>query len=89
MMDLSEFFGVRVRIVLALIRNEAMTQTALARELRTNHKVLRRHLNWLVSNGVVNAYGSSITIYEPNLTHPIIKTIQQLMKLNNTRAPRQ
>jgi len=89
LVNLEEFFGLRVRIVLALVRNGAMTQSALVRELGTNHRVLRRHLNWLVSNGVVNAYGSSITIYEPNPTHPIIKTIQQLMKLNNTRAPRQ
>jgi predicted transcriptional regulator len=81
-MDVEEFFGVRVRIVLALLRRGAMTQTALARELKTNARVLKRHLSWLVSNGVVNAYGSTTTIYEPNPNHPITKTLQQLLNLN-------
>ncbi len=34
LMDLSEFYGMRVRIVLVLLRKGAMTQTALARELK-------------------------------------------------------
>ncbi len=89
MIDLSEFYGMRVRIVLVLLREGAMTQTALTRELNANARVLKRHLRWLVENGIVNAYGSSITIYEPNPNHPIIKTLQELMELGNTRAPRQ
>jgi predicted ArsR family transcriptional regulator len=88
-MDVEEFFGVRVRIVLALLRRGAMTQTALARELNAKTKALKRHLSWLVENGVVNAYGSTTTIYEPNPNHPITKTLQQLIQLSNTRAPRQ
>ena len=79
----------RVRVVLALLRNGPMTQTALSRELKVKTKVLRRHLMWLVENGIVNAYGSSATIYEPNPNHPITKTMQQLVQLSNTRAPRQ
>jgi predicted ArsR family transcriptional regulator len=82
-MDLSEFFGVRVRIVLVLLRKGAMTQSALARELGTNHRVLRRHLNWLVSNGIVIKYGTPYTIYEPNPNHPITKTLQELLNLNS------
>ncbi len=88
-MDLSEFYGMRVRIVLVLLREGAMTQTALARELNANARVLKRHLRWLVENGIVNAYGTLYTIYEPNPNHPITKTMQQLMELGNTRAPRQ
>jgi len=90
--NLEEFFGVRVRIVLALIRNGPMTQSALSRELKTNHRVLKKHLEWLVSNGIVNAYGTPYTIYEPNPNHPITKTLQQLMQISdtkNTQAPRQ
>ncbi len=87
-MDLSEFYGMRVRIVLVLLREGAMTQTALARELKTNTRVLKRHLQWLVENGIVNAYGTLYTIYEPNPNHPITKTMQQLMELGNTRAPK-
>jgi Bacterial regulatory protein, arsR family. len=92
MMNIEEFFGVRVRIVLVLLREGAMTQTALARELKVKTKVLRRHLNWLVSNGIVIKYGSTITIYEPNYDHPITKTLQELLQIGetrNTRAPRQ
>ena len=81
-MNIEEFFGVRVRIVLALLRNGPMTQTALSRELKVNARTLKRHLTWLVSNGIVKAYGSSITIYEPNPNHPITKTMQQLLNLN-------
>ena len=88
-MDLSEFFGLRVKIVLVLLRNGPMTQSALARELNANVRALKRHLAWLVSNGIVNAYGTLYTIYEPNPNHPITKTMQQLIQLSNTRAPRQ
>jgi len=79
----------RVRVVLALLRNGPMTQTALSRELKAKTKALRRHLDWLVSNGIVIKHGSTITIYEPNPNHPITKTLQQLIQLSNTRAPRQ
>jgi len=89
LVNLEEFFGLRVRIVLALIRNGAMTQSALVRELRTNHKALKKHLKWLVSNGVVHAHGTLYTTYEPNPNHPITKTMQQLLQLSDTRAPRQ
>ena len=70
----------RVRIVLVLLRNGPMTQTALARELKVKTRVLRRHLDWLVENGIVNAYGTPYTIYEPNPNHPITKTLQELLK---------
>ena len=80
-MNLEEFSGLRVRIVLALLRNGPMTQSALARELNANVKALKRHLAWLVSNGVVNTYGN--TTYEPNPNHPITKTLQELLNLNN------
>jgi len=70
----------RVRVVLALLRNGPMTQTALSRELKAKTKALRRHLDWLVSNGIVIKYGSTITIYEPNPNHPITKTLQELLK---------
>ena len=89
--DIEEFFGLRVRVVLALLRNGPMTKTALARTLRTNVRTLKRHLNWLVENGIVNAYGSIITIYEPNYDHPITKTLQELLQIGetrNTRAPK-
>jgi predicted transcriptional regulator len=78
--DIEEFFGVRVRIVLVLLRNGPMTQAALARELNANAKVLKRHLNWLVKNGIVIKHGSLYTTYEPNPNHPIIKTLQELLK---------
>jgi DNA-binding Lrp family transcriptional regulator len=87
--NIEEFFGVRVRVVLALLRNGPMTQTALARELNANAKALKRHLTWLVENGIVKAYGTLYTTYEPNPNHPITKTIQQLIQLSNTQAPRQ
>jgi Bacterial regulatory protein, arsR family. len=84
--NLEEFFGLRVRIVLALIRNGAMTQSALVRELNANVKALKRHLKWLVSNGVINAYGTLYTTYEPNYDHPITKTLQELIQLSDTQA---
>ena len=86
-MNIEEFFGLRVRVVLVLLRNGPMTQTALSRELKVNARVLKRHLTWLVENGIVIKYGSTTTIYEPNTNHPITKTIQQLIQLSNTRAP--
>jgi len=91
-MNIEEFFGVRVRVVLALLRNGPMTQTALARELNANARTLKRHLDWLVSNGIVIKHGSTITIYETNPNHPITKTLQELLQIGetrNTRAPRQ
>jgi len=72
----------RVRVVLVLLRDGPMTQSALVRELRTNTRVLKRHLTWLVSNGIVKAYGTLYTTYEPNPNHPIIKTMQLLLNLN-------
>ena len=72
----------RVRVVLVLLREGAMTKTALARALRTNVRTLKRHLDWLVSNGIVKAYGSVYTIYEPNPNHPITKTLRELLSLN-------
>ena len=80
-MNLEEFFGLRVRIVLVLLRNGPMTQTALARELNANVRELKRRLAWLVSNGIINAYGN--TTYETNPNHPITKTLQQLLQLSN------
>ncbi len=80
-MNIEEFFGLRVRIVLLLLREGPMTKTAMARALRTNVRTLKRHLDWLVSNGIVNAYGSVYTIYEPNPNHPITKTLQELLKV--------
>ena len=77
----------RVRVVLALLRNGPMTQTALSRELKAKTKALKMHLNWLVSNGIVKAYGTLYTIYEPNYDHPITKTLQELLQAGNTRAP--
>jgi predicted transcriptional regulator len=88
-MNVEEFFGLRVRVVLVLLRNGPMTQSALARELKTNVRVLKRHLTWLVENGIVIKHGSLYTTYEPNPNHPITKTMQQLVQLSNTRAPRQ
>jgi len=79
----------RVRVVLVLLRDGPMTQSALVRELRTNTRVLKKHLNWLVSNGIVIRHGTLYTTYEPNYDHPITKTLQQLTQLSNTRAPRQ
>jgi DNA-binding Lrp family transcriptional regulator len=79
-MNIEEFFGLRVRVVLVLLRNGPMTQTALARELNATAKVLKRHLAWLVENGIVKAYGTLYTIYEPNPNHPITKTLQELLK---------
>jgi len=70
----------RVRVVLALLRNGPMTQTALARELNANARTLKRHLTWLVENGIVKAYGTLYTTYEPNPNHPITKTLQELLK---------
>ena len=70
----------RVRVVLVLLRKGAMTQSALVRELGTNVRTLRRHLNWLVSNGIVVRHGTLYTIYEPNPNHPITKTLQELLK---------
>ena len=90
-MNIEEFFGVRVRVVLALLRNGPMTQTALARELNANARALKRHLNWLVSNGIVIKHGTLYTIYEPNPNHPITKTLQELLQIGetrNTRAPK-
>ena len=87
-MNLEEFFGLRVRIVLALLRNGPMTQSALARELNANVKTLKRHLKWLVNNGVVHAHGTLYTTYEPNPNHPITKTLQQLLQLSDTQAPK-
>jgi len=87
-MNIEEFFGVRVRVVLALLRNGPMTQTALARELNANTRTLKRHLNWLMENGIVIKHGTLYTIYEPNPNHPITKTLQQLIQLSNTRAPK-
>jgi predicted ArsR family transcriptional regulator len=83
-MNLEEFFGLRVRIVLVLLRDGPMTQTALARKLKANVRTLRRHLTWLVSNGIVVKYGTLYTIYETNPNHPITKTMQQLLQLSNT-----
>jgi Bacterial regulatory protein, arsR family. len=83
-MNLEEFSGLRVRIVLALLRNGPMTQSALVRELNANVRVLKRHLVWLVSNGVVHAHGTLYTTYEPNPNHPIIKILKQLLQLSNT-----
>ena len=79
-MNIEEFFGLRVRVVLALLRNGPMTQTALARELNANTKALKRHLTWLVSNGIVTRHGTLYTTYEPNPNHPITKTLQELLK---------
>jgi len=70
-----EFFGLRVKIVLELLRNGPMTQTALVRELGTNAVVLKKHLNWLVRNGIVKTYGSVATLYEVNTEHPLIKWV--------------
>jgi len=85
--NLEEFYGLRVRIVLALIRNGYATQTALARELGTNAKILKKHLAWLVSNGIVVKYGDSPTIYEPNHNHPIVKALNELLKMQDPRGP--
>jgi len=70
-----EFYGLRVRIVLELLRNGPMTQSALVRELGTNAVVLKKHLNWLVRNGIVKAFGSVVTLYEVNTEHPLTKWV--------------
>ncbi len=79
-MNLEEFYGPRVKIVLALIRNGPMTQTALARGLGTNAIVIKRHLNWLVRNGIVKAFDGVYTLYEANTEHPLVKWLLGLLK---------
>jgi predicted ArsR family transcriptional regulator len=73
--NLEDFNGLRVKVVLELLRNGPMTQTALVRELGTNAKVLKRHMDWLVRNGIVKTYGSVATLYEANAKHPLIKWV--------------
>jgi DNA-binding Lrp family transcriptional regulator len=82
-----EFYGLRVRIVLELLRNGPMTQSALVRELGTNAKFLRRHLNWLVRNGIVKAFGSVATLYEVNTEHPLIKWVVGLINPQGGTKP--
>ena len=65
----------RVKVVLELLRNGPMTQTALVRELGTNAVVLKKHLDWLVRNNIVKTYGSVATLYEVNTEHPLIKWV--------------
>ena len=74
-MNLEDFHGLRVRIVLRLLQNGPMTQSALVRELGTNAKFLRRHLDWLVESGIVKTFGSVATLYEVNTEHPLIKWV--------------
>jgi predicted transcriptional regulator len=74
-MNLEDFNGLRVKVVLELLRNGPMTQTALVRELGTNAVVLKKHLNWLVRNGIVKTYGSVAMLYEVNTEHPLIKWV--------------
>jgi DNA-binding Lrp family transcriptional regulator len=79
-MNLEDFNGLRVRIVLELLRNGPMTQTALVRELGTNAVVLKRHMDWLVGSGIVKTYGSVVTLYEVNTEHPLIKWLVGLLE---------
>jgi predicted ArsR family transcriptional regulator len=74
-MNLEDFHGLRVKVVLELLRNGPMTQTALVRELGTNAVVLKKHLDWLVRNNIVKTYGSVATLYEVNTEHPLIKWV--------------
>jgi len=74
-MELEEFYGLRVRIVLTLLQYGPMTQSALVRELGTNAKFLRKHLAWLVSNGILKTFGSVATFYEANEEHPLTKWV--------------
>ena len=70
-----EFYGLRVRIVLLLLQYGPMTKSALVRELGSNAKFLRRHLAWLVGNGIVKTFGSVVTLYEVNEEHPLVKWV--------------
>jgi DNA-binding Lrp family transcriptional regulator len=86
-MNLEEFYGLRAKIVLALIRNGPMTQTALARELGTNAIVIKKHLNWLVRNGIVKTFGSVATLYEVNTEHPLVKWVVGLINPQGSTKP--
>jgi len=77
----------RVKIVLELLRNGPMTQTALVRELGTNAKVLKRHLGWLVESGIVKTFGSVVTLYEVNTEHPLIKWVVGLINPQGSTKP--
>ncbi|MDT7970795.1 MAG: winged helix-turn-helix domain-containing protein [Vulcanisaeta sp.] len=86
-MNLEDFNGLRVKVVLELIHNGPMTQTALVRELGTNAVVLKKHLNWLVRNGIVKTYGSVATLYEVNTEHPLIKWVVGLINPQGSTKP--
>jgi predicted transcriptional regulator len=85
--NLEDFNGLRVKVVLELIRNGPMTQTALVRELGTNAVVLKKHLNWLVRNGIVKTFGSVATLYEVNTEHPLIKWVVGLINPQGSTKP--
>jgi DNA-binding Lrp family transcriptional regulator len=86
-MNLEDFHGLRVKVVLELLRNGPMTQTALVRELGTNAVVLKRHLDWLVRNNIVKTYGSVATLYEVNTEHPLIKWVVKLINSQGSTKP--
>jgi DNA-binding Lrp family transcriptional regulator len=86
--NLEEFYGLRVRIVLTLLQYGPMTQSALVRELGTNAKFLRRHLAWLVKNGIVKTFGSVVTFYEVNTEHPLIKWVVDFTNKPACEKPR-
>jgi len=82
-----DFYGLRVKIVLELLRNGPMTQSALVRELGTNAVVLKKHLDWLVRNGIVKTYGSIATLYDVNAEHPLIKWVVGLINPQGSTKP--
>lgn len=70
---------VRVKILKLLVERESLNISAIVRETRLNHKVVKENLSYLVERGIIHEINlGRVKAYRLNYVNPVARAIRDL-----------
>ncbi|MEM0284359.1 MAG: ArsR family transcriptional regulator [Sulfolobales archaeon] len=70
---------VRIKILKLLVERESLNISAIVRETKLNHKIVKENLDYLVERGVVNeVILGRVRAYRLNYSNPVARAIRDL-----------
>ncbi|MEM2006287.1 MAG: winged helix-turn-helix domain-containing protein [Sulfolobales archaeon] len=70
---------VRVKILRLLVERESLNISAIVRETKLNHKIVKENLDYLVEQGIVNEIIiGRVRAYRLNYSNPVARAIRDL-----------
>lgn len=70
---------VRVKILKLLVDRESLNISAIVRETRLNHKIVKENLDYLVGRGIVHEISlGRVKAYRLNYANPVARAIRDL-----------